>query len=128
MKRKFITIAIAALLIISLVSLAVMPAMSPDVESGAALGITAMESADMAALDSVVIESNILPAPVPKAGTLMCLALGAILFTLTVAYGRRYLHKFSELGNDSLRGASDSVLEGTGTGGGTNKFILPAAI
>jgi len=130
MKRKFILVLTAVMLIVALCAFA-LPAMVPDVAGGVAGAGAAAETADLAVLESqavLIVDNTPLASSAATAGeTLPWLALGASLLTLAVVYGSRSTLKFLNIKNSGLRSFNDMINEGAEKGGGPNKFILPAA-
>ena len=129
MKRKFILVLTAVMLIVALCAFA-LPAMVPDVAGGVAGAGAAAETADLAVLESqavLIVDNTPLASSAATAGeTLPWLALGASLLTLAVVYGRRSYYEFLNK-NIDRRDVGGSINEGAEKGGGPNKFILPAA-
>ena len=128
MKKKFIMILAAVILVVALFAIT-LPAMSPDVDVGAAGVVASVEAADLAAMDSgtVLIIDNTAPAPASTAGGIyMWVALGATLVTLAVV-SRRKLFKLYDFMATGLRNLNDRTDESTGTGRSPRDCIMPAA-
>lgn len=126
MKGKFIMIIMAVVLVVALIAFAV-PVASPDVSGAASAGLVA-STADLAIMDgeaTLFIDSNVTPAPAATAaGMPIWLVTSAILLSIAVVCRRR-LKLSNIIGVFSRR--NDRINEGTVTGGGSNKFILPVA-
>lgn len=130
MKKKLILGLAVVLMIAALFVFMVMPAMSPDVGAGIVAGESSPVAAmELAVIDSnmVLLEDNAVPVSASIAEISLWSVLGAILVTFAVVCSRR-LPNFFDVKNASLRLSNDSTDEGAFSGGGPNKFILPAAV
>ena len=132
MKKKFIALgAVAVLLLVAvlLFTIASPLMVAPDVDEAEVAGVVAAETADLAVMDSSVvmtIDNAMVPETINPTELTMWAALGASLTIIAVANRRRIDNLLNLVGR--ILGSSDIIADtGAGRGGGTNKFILPAA-
>lgn len=124
MKKKFIMVIAALILIVALFAIAV-PVMSPDV--GPTAGAVAL-TADLAPMDTgaALVIDKTAPVSAATAGEItIWLALSASLLTIAVVFRRSLAVKLFDLRAYILRRRNDSTLEGTGSSGVPRDCILP---